>query len=294
MSLPKVSTSAMKESTLSMTTQLGKSFDCEVSIPNWSYCDPGTNEDNWEDFGTRCVTGRMQSPINLPEETKEGTTTLTLRYGCPDLQVKNNDRKIEVECCEHCNQLTVNEREYVLKEFHFHTPSEHTINGQRYNAECHLVHYEMGSSEDDPKVVLAILLKTDSNEDNDDDDDDDSNDNSFLELITSNLPEVEACSLVNNDTVNIREFFPERLDFYEYDGSLTTPKCGEGIRWFVFKQAVLASPEQIEALRSIFACDNVRSIQPLNGRTVKCVDAENVIFEDDDIDDDIDDDRDDD
>ena len=290
MSLPKVSTSAIKESTISMTTQIGKSSNCEAIIPDWSYCDPGTNEDNWGDFGSQCVNGRMQSPINIPEETDEGNTTLTLRYGCPDLQVKNNGRKIEVECCEHCNQLTVNKREYVLKEFHFHTPSEHKINGQGYNAECHLVHYEMGGSEDDPKVVLAILLKTDSNEDNDDDDDDDSNDNSFLELITSNLPEVEACSLVNNDTVNIREFFPERLDFYEYDGSLTTPNCGEGIRWFVFKQAVLASPEQIEALRSIFACDNVRSIQPLNGRTVKCVDAENVIFEDDDRDDDRDDD----
>ncbi|MGK7895805.1 MAG: carbonic anhydrase family protein [Xenococcus sp. (in: cyanobacteria)] len=293
MSLPKVSKSAIKESTRSMTTQLEKSSDCEVIIPEWSYCDPGTNEDNWGNFGSQCVNGRMQSPINIPEATDKGTTTLTLRYGCPDLQVKNNGRKIEVECCEHCNQLTVNEREYVLKEFHFHTPSEHTINGQRYNAECHLVHYEIGGSEDDPKLVLAILLKTDSNYDDDDDDDDDddgSNGNSFLELITSNLPELGGCSLVNNDTVNIREFFPKRLDFYEYGGSLTTPKCGEGIRWFVFKQAVFALPEQIEALRSLFACDNVRSIQPLNGRTIKCLDGENVIFEDDDKYDDRDDD----
>ncbi len=277
-----------------MTTQLRKSSDCEVHLPEWSYCDPGTNEDNWGNFGSQCVNGRMQSPINIPSETDEGTTTLTLRYGCPDLQVKNNGRKIEVECCSRCNQLTVNEREYVLKEFHFHTPSEHKINGQGYNAECHLVHYEMGGSEDDPKVVLAILLETDSEDDaddaDDDDDDDDSNDNPFLELITSNLPEVGSCSSVNNDTVNIREFFPESLDFYEYDGSLTTPKCGEGIRWFVFKQAAFAKQEQIEALRDVFACDNVRSIQPLNGRTVKCVDAENVIFESDDRDDDRDDD----
>ena len=110
----------------------------------------------------------MQSPINIPEETEERTTTLMLRYSCPDLQVKNNGRKIEVECCEHCNQLTVNKDEYVLKEFHFHTPSEHTIKGQRYNAECHLVHYEMGDSEDEPKVVLSILLEIDSNDDDDD------------------------------------------------------------------------------------------------------------------------------
>ncbi len=261
-----------------MVTELRKSSECEVHIPEWSYCDPGTNEDNWGNFGSQCVNGRMQSPIDIPQETDEGTTTLTLRYGCPDLQVKNNGRKIEVECCEECNRLIVNECEYVLKEFHFHTPSEHKIEGQGYDAECHLVHYKMDDPDKKPQVVLAILLKTDRDDD-DDDDDDDSNDNPFLELIASNVPEEGSCKSVTNEDVNIREFFPESLDFYEYDGSLTTPNCGEGLRWVVFKQGVLASRRQIQSLRGVFVCDNVRSIQPLNGRTVKCIDADNVIFE---------------
>ena len=42
-------------------------------------------------------------------------------------------------------------------QFHFHSPSEHTINGERFALELHLVHVDAETQE--PAAVLGILFK---------------------------------------------------------------------------------------------------------------------------------------
>jgi hypothetical protein len=64
--------------------------------------------------------------------------------------------------------------------------------------------------------------------------------------------------------------------YYNYQGSLTTPGCNEGINWFLMANPMYLSPRQVLAFTSVLAteqggmsrgADN-RLIQPLNGRTV--------------------------
>ena len=64
------------------------------------------------------------------------------------------------------------------------------------------------------------------------------------------------------------ELLPPTTDFYRYNGSLTTPPCTEGVRWFVFKEPQTIAKEQVEAFARIMGGENNRPVQPVNARPV--------------------------
>ncbi|KAI3743447.1 hypothetical protein L1987_61156 [Smallanthus sonchifolius] len=49
--------------------------------------------------------------------------------------------------------ILINDTEYALKQAHWHSPSEHTINGRRYDMELHMVHLSI----DNKIAVIAVL-----------------------------------------------------------------------------------------------------------------------------------------
>lgn len=51
--------------------------------------------------------------------------------------------------------LEINGTEYALRQCHWHTPSEHTVNGKKYDVEVHLVH----ESPQGNITVIGILYK---------------------------------------------------------------------------------------------------------------------------------------
>lgn len=55
--------------------------------------------------------------------------------------------------------------------------------------------------------------------------------------------------------------------YFSYSGSLTTPPCTEGIRWFVLKDAESISSRQAEKFVDLIGKD-ARGVQPLNARIV--------------------------
>ena len=61
---------------------------------------------------------------------------------------------------------------------------------------------------------------------------------------------------------------PATLDYYAFDGSLTTPPCSEGVAWQVLKTPVEISKHQLRAFQRVFRM-NARPVQPLNGRKVQ-------------------------
>ena len=67
--------------------------------------------------------------------------------------------------------------------------------------------------------------------------------------------------------VDANAFLPKRRNYYQYQGSLTTPPCSEGVRWNVLRTPLQASPEQIAALREALGASS-RHVQPLGQRTV--------------------------
>ena len=68
--------------------------------------------------------------------------------------------------------------------------------------------------------------------------------------------------------VDYNELIPGRQDYFRYHGSLTTPPCTEGVRWVVFKQPLIAAPEQIQHYHDLLGFDNNRPLQPINSRVI--------------------------
>ncbi|MEJ1288371.1 carbonic anhydrase 1 [Cricetulus griseus] len=71
---------------------------------------------------------------------------------------------------------------------------------------------------------------------------------------------------------------PSSLDYWTYFGSLTHPPLHESVTWFICKESISVSPEQLAQLRSVLSnaegeaavpiLTNHRPTQPLKGRTV--------------------------
>jgi len=92
--------------------------------------------------------------------------------------------------------------------------------------------------------------------------------NTFLEKIWKHIPKAAGPEKnISGTTINIEKFLPQNKDYYAYSGSLTTPPCSEGVKWFVLKQPASVSKEQIKKFTDIFPL-SVRPVQPLNKREV--------------------------
>lgn len=63
-------------------------------------------------------------------------------------------------------------------------------------------------------------------------------------------------------------------NYYSYEGSLSRPPCTEGVRWVVFRHALGATREDIDAIRSLQGTSgNARPTQELDGRLVHTTDV---------------------
>ena len=237
--------SALGKYNLMITTADQESIFCDpnYSEPIWGY-DGAIEPDNWAELDPekyhKCDLGQKQSPININTQEVVRTQwdgTLQFQYSCPDLKLKNTGREIEIKCCDRSNKLVIAQQEYKLKEFHFHTPSEHAVDLHAYPVEMHLVHEKVGSPS--KQVVVAVFIHP-------------GEENSFLELIASNLPDQPGCEIeVKNTDVSVLNLLPKTHDFYYYCGSLTTPPCTENVHWIVFKETVFASVSQISGLQDL-------------------------------------------
>ena len=70
---------------------------------------------------------------------------------------------------------------------------------------------------------------------------------------------------VSDVSINAGAVLPPDGRYHHYKGSLTTPPCSEGVRWFVLSQPISMSAAQIEKFEAA-AAPNARPVQPLNSR----------------------------
>ena len=83
------------------------------------------------------------------------------------------------------------------------------------------------------------------------------------------------------------EFMPGSQSHFQYVGSLTEPPCSQDVDYFVFRNPMMISVNDLKLIRSIpskmmpsylsLAGDNNRPVQPLNGRTVKYCDGTTTV-----------------
>ncbi|HWW74970.1 MAG TPA: carbonic anhydrase family protein [Pyrinomonadaceae bacterium] len=157
------------------------------------------------------------------------------------------------------NQLTVAGVNYRLLQFHWHTPSEHELNGRKFPLEMHLVHKFDDGTPAGVLSVVGVFVRA-------------GRENAELAKIFSHLP-AEKDERRTVARFNLTKLLPDGLESYRYDGSLTTPNASgvflEGVKWIVLAEPIEMSAQQIEAFKRLFPEGNSREVQPLNGRTIK-------------------------
>jgi carbonic anhydrase len=95
---------------------------------------------------------------------------------------------------------------------------------------------------------------------------------SFLRLPPPNPGEIVKAEVSELNPMDINQFL-QGGTFMEYAGSLTAPPCSEIVTWFVRRDALMASDEQVlilhdELYRITTAFGNYRTTMPLNNRPI--------------------------
>lgn len=207
-----------------------------------------------------CAEGSSQSPIDIVSTAATSAPgSLAIQYRPTSLSIDHhehitgvldNGHTIQVNCAG-AGSLTIDGKSYELVQFHFHSPSEHTVDGKSFPMELHVVH----RSADDSLAVIGTLIEEGRN-------------NRAFDTLWAHLPEKEGQEVRLPDViVNVDNLLPANHACYRYAGSLTTPPCSEGVKWLVMKKPIALSSGQIAKFRAIFH-DNHRPTQPLNGRAV--------------------------
>jgi len=197
-----------------------------------------------------CELGKAQSPINIKNPVVSTPTNINFDYKPTPLVVVNNGHTIQVNY-EQGSSVNINGEKYSLLQFHFHTPSEHTINSKASALELHLVHRN-----DAGKLAVVGVLLTEGNA------------NPVIEEVWQNIPETGKTNTVSDRLINAVNLLPRSKAYYSYVGSLTTPPCSEGVKWNVLVEPMTVSEEQIASFAKIYQVD-ARPVQPTNGRNIE-------------------------
>ena len=217
------------------------SYSGEAGPQHWGTLDAA--------FGA-CATGKNQSPVNLTRMVRAQLPPLSASYQGGGKEVVNNGHTIQVNYAPG-SDVTIDGHRYELKQFHFHSPSENTIEGRSFPMEAHFVH----ADKDGNLAVVAVMFER-------------GEPNRELQKIWSQMPEKAGDKQALNHAVDVRGLLPRRGDYYRFNGSLTTPPCSEGVVWVVMKASEQASREQIEQFRHVMHHANNRPTQPLNARVI--------------------------
>ncbi len=237
----------MKKTLLSLSLSLLTLSVAQAS--EWGYGDDNPHGPaHWGDIAQDCAMTKNQSPINIDTITDAALDNLDIHYSGKVVGLTNNGHTLQAQV-EGKNTLTVDGKTFELQQFHFHTPSENQIRNHQYPLEAHFVH----ANKDGELVVLAVMFDGDAS-------------NAQLDTLIRHIPQQNTTTFFP-DGFEVRQLLPDTDDYYRFNGSLTTPPCTEGVRWFILKETQALSTSQSEALMKVMGHNN-RPLQPLNARTV--------------------------
>src|ERR1700747_251557 len=218
----------------------------------WDYGD-ARGPSHWGDLKPEfalCKNGHHQSPIDFRNPHQADLPSIRFEYKPSRLHVIDNGHTVMVNY-DPGSSITVGGKTYVLKQFHFHRPSEEKINGQAYAMAVHLVH----ADQEGKLAVVAVLLQ-------------EGQDNPLVRELWNDLPkEKEKEELLDNIQIDVSRILPSDRNYYTFSGSLTTPPCSEDVTWFVLKHPVTVSAAEIKQFSQLYR-NAPRPTQPLYDRVV--------------------------
>ncbi|XP_020038348.1 carbonic anhydrase 1 isoform X1 [Castor canadensis] len=258
-----------------------------MASSDWGY-DGKNGPEQWSKLYP-IANGNNQSPIDIKtHEVKHDTSLkpISISYNPANAkEIVNVGHSFHVVFDENNNQSVLKggplSEGYKLAQFHFHwgstndSGSEHTVDGVKYSGELHLVHWNSGKypsiadaiSKSDGLAIIGVLMKVGQ-----------ANPNlqKILDAINAVKTKGKRAPFTNFDPSTL---LPASLDYWTYAGSLTHPPLHESVTWFICKDSISVSPEQLSQFRSLLSnaegetavpiLHNNRPPQPLKGRTVK-------------------------
>lgn len=232
-----------------------------ATAPVWHY-QGAEGPANWGKLSptfAACGTGKSQSPIDISKPARGATAQLKTTLPPAALRIVhhehladgiNNGHTIQINYTG-ADTLTLGDASYQLAQYHFHGPSEHTVDGKHFPMEMHMVH----KSADSKLAVVAAFIAEGTH-------------NKAFDPVWANLPKQKGVETHYPAVkVDVDALLPTVRTSYRYDGSLTTPPCSEGVKWVVMTTPIQLSREQVGAFTSVIK-DNNRPVQALNGRKV--------------------------
>ena len=223
--------------------------------PHWSYHGT-TGPSHWpsmESGFAACGTGHEQSPIDIRSAATRKADLPAIRFayrpGPP--KIVDNGHTVQVNVAPG-STIEVGGRRFELVQFHFHRPSEESIDGKRQEMVAHLVHKDAEGR----LAVVAVLLKPGAI-------------NPMVATLWNNVPSRKEVEVeVPRTTIDPTDLLPADRAYYTFTGSLTTPPCSEGVTWLVLRNPTTLSAGEIDRFARLYPM-NARPLQPLNGRVVR-------------------------
>ncbi len=194
-----------------------------------------------------CKTGKEQSPIDLNLDVDVSDTMKIVGYNYEDYVASASYSSTNRAWTNNYLGSTRAELETTLDDgtkkswtplqFHFHAPSEHSVEGYLYDLEVHIVHYVQGTEaamELGSVVGVFFDREKGGNEEN-----------PFLKSFFDSHDNIGENG---QGKIELVEFLQsvDMAQYWNYPGSLTTPPCTEGILWNVMRNVQPISDDQLE------------------------------------------------
>lgn len=220
-------------------------YQGEVSAEHW-----GALSDQYQ----LCATGKNQSPINI-QGTYHSTDQhpIQIDYAENPENIVFNGHTVQVNAKNsQNNKVTIDGENYYLKQFHFHTPSENTIDGKQFPLEIHFVN----ANAQGQLTVLAVMVENGQA-------------NPEWTKLWKDFKAQENQTKPITSQIQLQNLLPTTREYYRFSGSLTTPPCSEGVNWIVYKNPITMSQDQIQMLQKVLNFQhNNRPVQVQNGRII--------------------------
>ena len=222
-----------------------------ASAASWGY-DGETAPAHWHTLHTDYAScaGDNQSPIDIQTAFDTQLDPIAFHYTASAQSVSNDGNAVRFTYPT-SKHIIVDGEVFYLRQLDIHTPSENRINGESFPLEAHLTHESL----DGNIAVVAVMGSL-------------GDDNPALAPMVQAIPAQAGQHAELAKLIEPHAILPANREYFRFNGSLTTPPCTEGVRWFVLKEAVPVSTAQLQTVAGALAHANNRPVQPLNARVV--------------------------
>ncbi len=200
-----------------------------------------------------CSKGHEQSPIDIHgAHLNKKLQPIEFHYMAASLELENTGNLV-VAHVKPGSYIVADGVRYELQQFEFHHPSDSAVNGKLTDMNVELLH----KSSDRKMAIVEVRMALDRG-----------SPNAVLATLWPHLPKTAGAREKVADMVNPAGFLPMDRGYWTYMGSLSTPPCTEGVRWFIFENDITLSLDQIRTYSYMFRLAS-RPLQDAHGRRIE-------------------------